>query len=559
MHKGFMRGLLTVSIISSVASGIVFGNGINSKADNIKTNKYINSTTANINETKITDVNNYNIYYGLLHSHSDFSDGEGTCEEAFQYASTQAKQLDFFAVTDHSNSFDNQKYANIFNGSASTEWQEGHRLAQKYTTANFIGLYGYEMTWQNGVGHINTLNTPGFQSRKQAGYTDATDCLQNYYKTLQTVPNSVNIFNHPSTKWGHFNDFAYYDVNTDNVMNLLELGGYHKLTKSFTEYCNYYNRALDKGWHVSPANNQDNHKKQWGTENPRRTVILANSLSEANIYDAAKNNRTYATEDYDFKLKYTLDNYLMGSKVNINSVGNTVKINVNMTDPSDSTIGTVEVVVNGGKTIATSKASGQTANVEFTVPTDYSYYYVRIMQPDGDRIVSAPVWLGNYKVKTNGGEATPKPAVTTAPTTTPVQPTATVQPAVTSNTNNTITYSNTNNNTSTTNNSSNTTYTTTNSNNTTCTTNNNTCTTTDTNNAEITEDTYNGTQEQMDSSVVVPEITSTTDTTVQTNSTSQLDTSPKTGDEQGLQIWFIIMAVSLGMTIVGGFTLYKNR
>lgn len=114
-----------------------------------------------------------------------------------------------------------------------------------------------------------------------------------------------NIFNHPSTKWGHFKDFAYYDVNTDNVMNLLELGGYHKLTKSFTEYCHYYNRELDKGWHVSPANNQNNHKKQWGTENPRRTVILANSLSEANIYDAAKNNRTYATEDYDFKLKYT--------------------------------------------------------------------------------------------------------------------------------------------------------------------------------------------------------------------------------------------------------------
>ena len=187
------------------------------------------------------------------------------------------------------------------------------------------------------------------------------------------------------------------------------------------------------------------------------------------------------------------------------------------------------------------------------------YYYVRIMQPDGDRIVSAPVWLGNYKVKTNGGEATPKPAVTTAPTTTPVQPTATVQPAVTSNTNNTITYSNTNNNTSTTNNSSNTTYTITNSNNTTCTTNNNTCTTTDTNNAEITEDTYNGTQEQMDSSVVVPEITSTTDTTVQTNSTSQLDTSPKTGDEQGLQIWFIIMIASLAMTLTGGVSLYKNR
>ena len=40
----------------------------------------------------------WNLYFGQLHAHTDISDGAGSVEEAFQYAS-QADGLDFFAVT----------------------------------------------------------------------------------------------------------------------------------------------------------------------------------------------------------------------------------------------------------------------------------------------------------------------------------------------------------------------------------------------------------------------------------------------------------------------------
>src|SRR5437867_4478373 len=39
------------------------------------------------------------VFYGLLHAHTFFSDGQGTPEEAFQAA--KAAGLDFFAVTPH--------------------------------------------------------------------------------------------------------------------------------------------------------------------------------------------------------------------------------------------------------------------------------------------------------------------------------------------------------------------------------------------------------------------------------------------------------------------------
>ena len=57
----------------------------------------------------------YNIYFGQLHSHTSYSDGAGTAREAFEHAS-KVKNLDFLAVTDHSNSFDNEANASIGDG-----------------------------------------------------------------------------------------------------------------------------------------------------------------------------------------------------------------------------------------------------------------------------------------------------------------------------------------------------------------------------------------------------------------------------------------------------------
>ena len=49
----------------------------------------------------------YGLYFGQLHSHTTLSDGAGKVEDAFAYASSKdRKNIDFLAVTDHSNSFD---------------------------------------------------------------------------------------------------------------------------------------------------------------------------------------------------------------------------------------------------------------------------------------------------------------------------------------------------------------------------------------------------------------------------------------------------------------------
>ncbi|WP_310603273.1 CehA/McbA family metallohydrolase [Anaerosporobacter sp.] len=349
---------------------------------------------------------NYNIYFGQIHAHTDYSDGAGTCDQAFDYAKNTAKQIDFLAVTDHSNSFDNADKANILDGSMSTEWVEGHQLADKYTDSDFVGLYGYEMTWSNGLGHMNTFNTAGFQSRTQSSYSTYSTALNNYYTTIKTDTGSINQFNHPGTTFGDFSDFAHYDEDIDSLITLIEVGNGEGAIGSdgyFPSY-EYYTRALDKGWHVSPTNNQDNHKGYWGDANTARTVILADSLTRDNIYDALRNMRTYATEDNDLEIQYTLNGEIMGTI--LDQTPDTAEIKVTLNDPTDAAIGKVEVIVNGGLSVATENVTTSSAEVNFTLPADYSYYYIRVTQPDKDTAVTAPVWVGKVEAVGISGVST---------------------------------------------------------------------------------------------------------------------------------------------------------
>lgn len=327
------------------------------------------------------------LYFGQLHAHSDISDGLGTVEEAFAYAA-QVPGLDFLALTDHSNSFDNALLGTITEDGAavSQDWAAGKAAARAATTRDFVGIYGYEMTWPEArqLGHINTFNTPGFQTRDQEAYTSSATALPNYYDTLTRVTGSISQFNHPGTMYGTFQDFGYYSEERDAVIQLLEVG-------SGEGAYTYYNQALDKGWHVAPANNQNNHSGQWGGADESRTVVLADSLTEVGIYDAIRNYRVYATEDKDLEITYTLNGHNMGTMLEKRDVGDTVTLWVSVNDPTDGTDCCASVVVDGGTVLDEKRLTDGACS--FAVSSAYSYYYIRVTQPDGDTAVTAPVWI----------------------------------------------------------------------------------------------------------------------------------------------------------------------
>ncbi len=338
----------------------------------------------------------YNLYFGQLHSHTNYSDGAGSCEEAFRHASTEVDNLDFLAVTDHSNAFDNDTAASIYDGSMSSKWVSGHALADQFTSESFVCLYGYEMTWSNGLGHINTYNTAGFQSRTQAEFSSFSTALTNYYSALKSDTNSLSQFNHPGTTFGTFQDYAYYDPDIDALITLIEVGNGEGAIGSSGYFPSYeeYTRALDLGWHLAPTNNQDNHKGAWGDANTARSVVMADSLTRDNIYDAIRNRRVYASEDSDLHIYYTLNSYEMGTILTEDDVDASVLLRAEISDPTDSGSCKVEVIVNGGLVAASKTVPVTGATVEFELPASYSYYYLRVTEADRDIAVTAPVWIG---------------------------------------------------------------------------------------------------------------------------------------------------------------------
>lgn len=333
----------------------------------------------------------WNLYFGQLHAHTDISNGAGSVEEAFQYAS-QVDGLDFFAVTDHSDSFDNADMGAIDADGAdiSADWAAGKQAAASVTNGDFVGLFGFEMTWPEDkqLGHISTFNTPGWQTRDQEAFTNVTAALENYYKALTSVPGSVSQFNHPDTVHGDFERFDHYSPQYDAAVSLLEVAGEDGVVD-----CEYYDLALDKGWHVAPTNNQNNHKGQWGDASEARTVVLAKDLTEESLYAAMKDRRVYATQDSDLTVYYQLNGAVMGS---ILPKSEEAEITVFLSDPTDEAIGNVEVVTDGGAVLVSEYVETPSQVLELPASGGRSYYYLRITQPDGDVAVTAPVWMDGY-------------------------------------------------------------------------------------------------------------------------------------------------------------------
>ena len=333
----------------------------------------------------------WNLYFGQLHAHTDISNGAGSVEEAFQYAS-QVDGLDFFAVTDHSDSFDNADMGAIDADGVdiSADWAAGKQAAASVTNGDFVGLFGFEMTWPEDkqLGHISTFNTPGWQTRDQADFENVPTALENYYKALASVPGSVSQFNHPDDIHGDFERFDHYSPQYDAAVSLLEVAGEDGVVD-----CGYYDLALDKGWHVAPTNNQNNHDGQWGDASEARTVVLAKSLTEEALYAAMKDRRVYATQDSDLAIYYELNGTVMGS---ILPKSEEAEITVFLSDPTDEAIGSVEVVADGGAVLVSEYVETPSQVLELSASSGHSYYYLRITQPDGDVAVTAPVWMDGY-------------------------------------------------------------------------------------------------------------------------------------------------------------------
>ena len=371
--------------------------------------------SATLNWYFIVGKAQYQLYFGQLHSHTQYSDGSGTLDSALDYVKNlpESANVQFVAFTDHSNYFDTTSAANpegaLYDTSLATAYSQQRWKEYKDKIADFnnaqtgvIAIGGFEMTWSGGPGHINTFNTPGIVSRNNSTLNNKTNDagIKAYYELLSRPEGSSSIsqLNHPGTTFGTFSDFAYWDGVIDSRIYMVEVGngeGQIGAGGYFPSY-EYYIMALDKGWHVAPTNNQDNHKGKWGNANDARDVIITDNFTEEGIYEAIRERRMYATEDKNLELGYTVNGSMMGSI--LSEVPSALDFEVSVSDPDKTdSIAKVEIIANSGRVVHTWSSAAELASgtLSLTLDPNYSYYFVRVTEADGDLAVTSPVWVGD--------------------------------------------------------------------------------------------------------------------------------------------------------------------
>ena len=334
----------------------------------------------------------YNLYFGDMHAHTSFSDGVGTPYDA--YASAIEGGADFMATTDHHYLMSDEN------------WQLTKVIADEFTTENFVAIAGFEY-FITGWGEVNVFDYPeknmGIWDNGYHGLPHQT-ALPAFYDTLSSEPGAVGLWTHPTWAYSkEFDEFSYWTETRDIGMGLCEVHNYGNW-----EYYGWiddepsFQMALDAGWRVMPAANSDTHADNWIVGYECRTVLLAESLTRENLYDAMSACRGYATIDKNLRMSFELNGHVMGTVLPEPAPEYVAEICIEDPDhvPSDD-ITLVEIISDFGEVVATLECSDTT--VEWTVALsgdDARYYYVRVTTASnvpgeqGLTAWSAPIWTG---------------------------------------------------------------------------------------------------------------------------------------------------------------------
>jgi len=362
------------------------------------------------------DAQNLNYYYGNMHAHTSYSDGNKdslvsgmtTPLQGFNYAK-QSTQIDFYGISEH-NHYSAGMPSPLY-------FKKGLDDANTATVdGQFVAMYGMEWGVISSGGHVLVY---GFDSLCgwDFGAAEIQVAEANYSKLFSTINRKSGSFAylaHPQS-----DDFSSlftqtYNSNADNAIAGMAMRSGPAFSTNSTysnpttsNFVSRYNDALKRGYHVGPGIDHDTHNSVFGRQTKARTVVLAPILSRAEIYNAFKQRRFYASDDWNVEVDFTIQNLPMGSI--ITNAGNpTLLVTINDIDGEPITSITIYSGVAGSGNAATQLTSilsnnalsymhNATSNLEY-------YYYLYIEQADGDKIWTAPIW---YKRNDNVVVQTP--------------------------------------------------------------------------------------------------------------------------------------------------------
>jgi len=307
----------------------------------------------------------YQVFYGNLHSHTSYSDGQLTPIDAYTYARDSAG-LDFHAVTDHMEQLSSSEYTQM----------QAH-AAQATTNGSFVAIFGYE--WSSPYyGHVNVFNTTEMPSVMT--YSN----WSGFRSWLLARPNAFAQFNHPGDEdyFNNWYNFEYKGAALDTSFPLIEFQNIQQAT-------DWYELALNNGWHLSPAWNQDNHQANWGNKNNGRAGVWATDLSLNSLFNAMRAGRTFATMDKNAYVWLDVFGSPMGQTIPRYT---NMPFRLKLHDAENEAWQQIELVTSNGVVMSFTAQGNLDTIIPLTFYTD-KYVFVRAIQADGDYVWSGPIYF----------------------------------------------------------------------------------------------------------------------------------------------------------------------
>ena len=314
-------------------------------------------------------------YFGSLHSHTTASDGFGTAPQML-FLARHVMGCDFYAITDH---------AALLSDS---EWKEtGRQTARATEDGRFVALRGFEAGREEP--HIGVFQTETFTRLEPVREREALLRWVVSHRGLAEL-------NHPAPQ--HVNAVIPGARGMEELA-VIETGN-KESGNAGNRYLPQYQRALDLGALVAPADNHDAHS--WWEEvfNPHRTVIIAAALTPPALLEAVRARRIYSSDDPNQKIVFKLGDAWMGSLVTLAEPG-PATFSVYVED--DEPIVNIDLVSKSGRVIARKAAGARLVAWEPTVEVSgETFFYLKITARDLllDEVfrryqvtVTAPIWI----------------------------------------------------------------------------------------------------------------------------------------------------------------------
>lgn len=347
----------------------------------------------------------YNYYYGNIHAHTGYSDGNkdsstsgiGQPGPAFRFAK-QSYNFNFLGISEHNHSGAGMQLADYAKGmyQADTANQNG----------TFVCMYGMEYGVINNGGHVVIYGIDsliGWETNNYKIYNSEYD-YTSLWKLIARRPKAFATVAHPSdSDFGNLANSSWVDTADLAIVGCpIRSGAAFSTTTDYSDaapgtvYDNYWRKLLARGYKLGATIDHDNHYTTFGRTAHSRTVVLASTLNRDTIMDAYRKMRFYASDDWNVKVNFTINAYPIGSVFNTSI---DPAINLQVTDPDagdDVSNWQIYYGVPGSLSLSTILTSGTTSTATYThninVGETY-YYYAVITQADGQKIWTSPIWV----------------------------------------------------------------------------------------------------------------------------------------------------------------------